>query len=90
MESPDTPLPGTENGMVRVRRVSPNDGAVELELLGLDPTGDVQPATPESLSIDVTTKPLISLVWAGFYVMMLGGILAMIKRAKDARQAAIA
>ena len=90
MESPDTPLPGTENGMVRVRRVSPNDGAVELELLGLDPTGDVKPATPESLSIDVTTKPLISLVWAGFYVMMLGGILAMIKRAKDARQAAIA
>ncbi len=90
MESPELPLPGTEKGMVRVRRVSPNDSAVELELLGLDPTGDARPETPETLSIDVTTKPLISLVWTGFYIMMLGGLLAMIKRAKDARQAAIA
>jgi len=90
MESPETPLPGTERGLVRVRRVSPNDGAVEIEILGLDPTGDVKAAIPETLSIDVTTKPLISLVWGGFYVMMLGGFLAMIKRAKDARQAAIA
>ncbi len=82
-------LAGTHQ-RVPCRRVSPNDSAVELELLGLDPTGDVKPATPETLSIDVTTKPLISLVWTGFYIMMLGGILAMIKRAKDARQAAIA
>ena len=41
-------------------------------------------------AIDVTTKPLISLVWAGFYVMMAGGILAMVRRARDARHAAIA
>ena len=89
MESPETPLPGGA-GRVRVRRVSPNDGAVELELLGLDPAGDLKPATPESFSIDVTTKPLIALVWAGFYVMMLGGVLSMIRRARDARHAAIA
>ena len=38
MENPDSPLPGTEKGLVRIRRVSPNDSAVELELLGLDPT----------------------------------------------------
>ena len=90
MENPESALPGTDEGRVRIRRVSPNDGAVELELLGLDPNGDLKPATPESFSVDVTTKPLIALVWAGFYVMMLGGIVAMIKRAKDARQAAIA
>lgn len=90
MESPDTPLPGTEKGLVRVRRVSPGDSAVELELVGVDPSGDLKPAIPETLSIDVTTKPLISLVWGGFYIMMLGGLLAMLKRAKDARQAAIA
>jgi hypothetical protein len=90
MENPESPVPGTEKGLVRIRRVSPNDSAVELELLGLDQGGDSKPATPETLSIDVTTKPLISLVWTGFYIMMLGGLLAMIKRAKDARQAAIA
>ncbi len=90
MENPESPIPGSASGQVRIRRVSPNDGAVELEMLGLDPSGDQRPATPETLSIDVTTKPLISLVWGGFYVMMFGGLLAMLKRAKDARQAAIA
>ena len=89
-ENPLSPLPGTDAGQVRIRRVSPNDAAVELELLGLDPAGDLKPAVPESFSVDVTTKPLIALVWAGFYVMMAGGLVSMIKRAKDARQAAIA
>ncbi|HMM34855.1 MAG TPA: hypothetical protein PKA62_08990, partial [Thermoanaerobaculia bacterium] len=89
-ENPLSPLPGTSSGQVRIRRVSPNDAAVELELLGLDPAGDLKPAVPESFSIDVTTKPLIALVWAGFYVMMAGGLVSMIKRAKDARHAAIA
>jgi cytochrome c-type biogenesis protein CcmF len=90
MESPDTPLPFASDGRVRIRRVSPNDGAVELELLGLDPAGDAKPAVPETLSIDVTTKPLIGLVWGGFYVMMLGGLLALVKRARDARATAMA
>ena len=44
------------------------------------PGGDLKPATAETLSIDVTTKPLISLVWGGFYVMMAGGLLALLRR----------
>ena len=75
---------------MKIRRVSPNDGAVELEFLGLDPAGDQKAETPETFSIDVTTKPLIALVWGGFYVMMLGGIVSMLRRARDARQAAVA
>jgi hypothetical protein len=70
-EKPESPLPGM--GQVRIRRVSPNDGSVELDLLGLAPGRDAKPAVPETLSIDVTTKPLIGLVWSGFYVMMFGG-----------------
>jgi cytochrome c-type biogenesis protein CcmF len=49
-----------------------------------------QPATPENFTVDITHKPLISLVWGGFYLMMAGGIVAMVRRAMDARQAAIA
>ncbi|MBK8595863.1 MAG: cytochrome c biogenesis protein CcsA [Holophagales bacterium] len=89
-ESPATPLPGSTTGEVRISRVSVNDGAVELEFLGLETAGVAIPATPETLTIDVTTKPLIILVWSGFYVMMFGGFLSMLKRAGDARHAAIA
>ncbi len=87
-EAPETPLPG--RGRMRIKRVSPNEGTCELELMGVAAGGDLKPATAETLSIDVTTKPLISLVWAGFYVMMLGGIVALLRRARDSRQAAVA
>ncbi len=48
------------------------------------------PAVPETFSVDVTSKPLISLFWGRFYPMMAGGIVAMYPRATDARTAAIA
>ena len=79
-EAPETPLPG--KGRLRIKRVSPNEGTCEIELLGVAAGGDSKPATAETLSIDVTTKPLISLVWGGFYIMMAGGLL----RAPEARE----
>jgi hypothetical protein len=39
--------------------------------------------------VDVTRKPLISLVWGGFYVMMAGALLAFVKRAREARRAVL-
>src|SRR5450830_1113028 len=87
-ESPETPLPG--KGRLKLLRVSPNEGTCEIELLGIAPGGDLKPATGETLSVDLTTKPLISLVWGGFYVMMAGGLVALVRRARDSRQAAIA
>ena len=39
--------------------------------------------------MDVTHKPLIALVWGGFYVMMAGGLLAFVKRSKEARRAVL-
>jgi len=87
-EAPDTALPG--KGRFRIRKVSPNEGTCEIELMGVAAGGDLKPPTAETLSIDVTTKPLISLVWGGFYVMMAGGLLALLRRAKDSRQAAVA
>jgi cytochrome c-type biogenesis protein CcmF len=88
-ESPETSLPGGK-GRLKIRRVSPNESTCEIEVLGIAPGGDIKPATPESFSMDVTTKPLISLVWGGFYVMMAGGLLALVRRGKDARKAALA
>ncbi len=88
-EAPETEVPGHPGGFMRVMAVSPSDGAVALRLRGVskDPALEHQAATRESLSLEVTRKPLISLVWAGFYVMMAGGILALVKRAREARRA---
>ena len=55
-----------------------------------NPADEFQAATVESLSVEVTRKPLIALVWGGFYVMMAGGLLAFIKRSGEARRAVIA
>ena len=88
-EATEAPLPGGR-GRLKVRRISASEGAIEVELLGLDPGGDLRAAAPETFSVDVTQKPLISLVWYGFYLIMAGGIVAMVRRAKDARRAALA
>ncbi len=90
-EAEEVDIPGVPGGKARVVAVSPNDGAVMLRLRGVskDPGQEFQAATVESLSVDVTRKPLISLVWGGFYVMMAGGILAFVKRSKEARKAVL-
>jgi cytochrome c biogenesis factor len=43
-------------------------------------------ANPSHLALDVTTKPLISLVWGGLYVVLAGGILAAVNRVRQVRQ----
>jgi hypothetical protein len=90
-EAEDTAIPGFPNGKMRVLAVSPNDGAVVLRMTGIskNPADEFQAATVESLSIDVTHKPLIALVWGGFYVLMAGGLLAFVKRSKEARRAVL-
>jgi hypothetical protein len=88
-ESTVSDIPGVAGGRAEVLSVSPNDGSVIVKLTGVskDPKDEYRAATTESLSVDVTTKPLISLVWGGFYVMMAGALLALVKRAKEASRA---
>ena len=88
-QATEVAIPDVPNGRFRISRVSGNDGAMEIEVLGLAPGGDLKPATQESFSVDVTFKPLISLVWAGFYVMMAGGLVALIRRGRDAHAASL-
>ena len=90
-ESEEAAIPGLPNGKMRVIQTSPNDGAVVLRMIGVskNPEDEHQAATVESLSVDVTHKPLIALVWGGFYVMMAGGLIAFAKRARDARRAVL-
>jgi cytochrome c-type biogenesis protein CcmF len=90
-ESPEVEVPGVAGAVMRVVAVSPSDGAVLLRLRGIskDRAAEFQAATRESLSLEVTRKPLINLVWGGFYVMMAGGLLALVKRTREARRAVV-
>jgi len=75
VETPPTSLPG--GGTITVAGINTGNGAVQIETTGV--------ASPMKLSIDVTRKPLIQLVWGGLYVVLLGGILTMIQRFRQAR-----
>jgi cytochrome c-type biogenesis protein CcmF len=90
-EAPEVEVPGVAGAVMRVVAVSPSDGAVVLRLRGIskDRASEFQAATRESLSLEVTRKPLINLVWGGFYVMMAGGLLALVKRTREARRAVV-
>jgi cytochrome c-type biogenesis protein CcmF len=90
-EAEDLDIPGVPGGKMRVVAVSPKDGAVVLRMRGVskDRATEYQAATHESLSVDVTRKPMIAFVWGGFYVMMAGAFLAFLKRAREARHATL-
>jgi len=84
-------IPGVSGASMRVAGISPNEGAVAIWMKGLskDGSGEYQAATNESLSVDVTNKPLINLVWGGFYVMMAGALVAFLQRSKESRRATV-
>jgi len=75
VEAPPLPLPG--GGSVFVSGINASNGAVQLDTNGI--------ANPAKISIDVTRKPLIQLVWGGLYVVLIGGILTLIQRFRQMR-----
>jgi cytochrome c-type biogenesis protein CcmF len=70
-------LPG--GGQVAITGIDASNGAVRLEVGGV--------SLPARLSIDVTEKPLIQLVWGGLYIVLIGGLLATVQRLRQARMA---
>jgi cytochrome c-type biogenesis protein CcmF len=76
VETPPATLPG--GGALFVSGINASNGAVQLELTGV--------ANPAKLSVDVTRKPLIQLVWGGLYVILFGGILATVQRFRQMRK----
>ncbi len=73
-------LPG--GGSVSIVSVDPEKGRVALEVPGM-----VKPdKTSEILAIEVSTKPLINLVWAGAIVMLVSAFMSMARRIIDLRR----
>jgi cytochrome c-type biogenesis protein CcmF len=68
-------LPG--GGQISVSGIDASNGAVRLDVAGV--------ATPARLSVDVTHKPLIQLVWGGLYIVLIGGLMSTVNRVREAR-----
>jgi hypothetical protein len=66
-------------GVVYLRRIDPNTGDAEFQLSLPKLKGTWV------IPLEVTYKPWINLVWVGVLVMGLGVLLAMIRRAFEAR-----
>jgi cytochrome c-type biogenesis protein CcmF len=74
-------VPGTGGVVLRPGRVDAEGGTVQLQVF--DPTLEPEGATPSSIVLDVSTKPLISLVWIGTILVVLGTCMAIVVRRKD-------
>jgi hypothetical protein len=75
VEAPPLALPG--GGQIYVAGINASSRAVQVGIEGV--------ASRPKLSVDVTHKPLINLVWWGLYVVLAGGILSTIQRIREVR-----
>jgi cytochrome c-type biogenesis protein CcmF len=74
-------VPGTGGMTLSPGRIDAEGGTVQLQVY--DPALAPEGATPASLVLDVSTKPLISLVWLGTILIMVGICMAIALRRKD-------
>ena len=70
------PLP--DGGAIFVSGINASDGSVQFEVTGI--------SNPSKLSVDVTRKPLIQLVWYGLYIVLLGGAVATFNRLRQVQR----
>ncbi|MGH7337970.1 MAG: hypothetical protein ACREI7_10345, partial [Myxococcota bacterium] len=75
---PPVPLPG--GGQVALAGINATSGTARLFV---ERPGGADAGIPGRLSLDVTRKPLVRLVWWGVYVVMAGGLLAIAARIRQ-------
>jgi cytochrome c-type biogenesis protein CcmF len=74
-------VPGTGGIALSPGRVDAEGGTVQVQVY--DPALAPEGATPSSIVLDVSTKPLISLVWVGTILVVVGIFMALALRRKD-------
>ncbi len=79
VEAPTEALPG--GGRLAMTGLDPQTGQARFGIQGVAVEGN-----PARLSVDVTRKPLIKMVWYGLWVVLIGGLLAAAQRLKQALQ----
>jgi cytochrome c-type biogenesis protein CcmF len=74
-------VPGAGGVTLAIGRVDAEGGAVELQVI--DPTLPSAGSQPASVVLDISTKPLIALVWIGTLMVMAGIGMAVALRRRD-------
>jgi len=74
-------VPGSGGITLSLGKVDAENGMVQVKVF--DPAVEPKPAQPPSLVIDISTKPLIILVWIGTLLVMLGTMMAIILRSRE-------
>ena len=70
-------LPG--GGSIQIVSVDPNTGRVALDVPGMGGVGTAS----DVLAVEVSTKPLINLVWVGAILMLGSALMSVLRRAID-------
>ncbi len=74
-------IPGSGGLSLDLGRIDAEGGKVQVKVF--DPSLPPQPLQPASLVLDVTVKPLISLVWVGTLLTIAGILMALFLRRRD-------
>jgi len=74
-------VPGAGGITLSIGQMDAEHGTVELQVI--DPGMAAEPPKPPSVVLDVSTKPLISLVWIGTLMVMFGIGMAIALRRRD-------
>ena len=74
-------VPGSGGVTLQVGRIDAEGGRIQLQII--DPSVAPMGPEPMSLVLDVSTKPLIALVWIGTILVMVGVGMAMALRRRD-------
>jgi cytochrome c-type biogenesis protein CcmF len=74
-------IPGSNGLSLSLGRIDAEGGAVELQVL--DPWAEAAATDPPELMLDVSTKPLVGLIWLGTILVVAGVAMAMLRRGRD-------
>jgi cytochrome c-type biogenesis protein CcmF len=74
-------VPGSGGVTLSIGQMDAEHGTVELQVI--DPGMAAEPPKPPSVVLDISTKPLISLVWIGTLMVMFGIGMAIALRRRD-------
>ena len=77
----DATVPGLAGVTLHVARMDANAKSVEVALL--DAAAPPDAGEPMRFSIDFSIKPMIGLLWVGLVVLLVGGVMAVVRRGAD-------